>query len=82
MSRSISEIEVEVGGLFGEAAGTAGPLARNVDLVHETELESVQIMEVIVDIEDLYDIAIDLEGLSKVRTVAELATLVHGIISA
>ena len=42
----------------------------------DLDLESVQVMEFVVEVEDHYDIAIDLESLSNVHTIAELAAVV------
>ncbi len=75
------ELTTEISRMFSDYLGKAEPLDPSLDLVDDVELESVQVMEVIVEIEDHYDIAIDLEGLSNVRTINELAALVHKITS-
>ncbi|MFW6093274.1 MAG: acyl carrier protein [Pseudomonadota bacterium] len=51
-------------------------LEGDTDLISDLNLESVQIMEFVVEVEDHYDIAIDLESLSNVRTVTQLAEVV------
>ena len=48
----------------------------HTDLISDLELESIQIMEYVVEIEDYYDISIDLESLSNARTVTDLAAIV------
>ncbi len=48
----------------------------DTDLTVDLELESVQVMAFVVEVEDRYDIAIDLNTLSGVRTVGDLAAVV------
>ncbi|MEM7217777.1 MAG: acyl carrier protein [Pseudomonadota bacterium] len=40
-------------------------------------LESVQIMEFVVEVEDHYDIAIDLDSLANAHTLADLSAVVE-----
>ena len=47
----------------------------DTDLITDLEMESIQIMEYVVEIEDHYDISIDLESLSNARTIADLAAI-------
>ena len=49
----------------------------SLDLLEDVALASVQVMEVIVEIEDHYDIAIDLDALASVRTIEQLARIVE-----
>ena len=49
------------------------------DLLTDLALESVQIMEFIVEVEDHYDIAISLEALGDIRTIEQLGALVSQI---
>jgi acyl carrier protein len=46
------------------------------DLLSDLALESVQIMEFIVEVEDHFDIAISLEALGEIRTIEQLGALV------
>jgi len=46
------------------------------DLLSDLALESVQIMEFIVEVEDHFDIAISLEALGEIRTIEQLGVLV------
>ncbi len=50
------------------------------DLLSDLALESVQIMEFIVEVEDHYDIAISLEALGEIRTIEQLGALVGTIL--
>ncbi|MBV1905408.1 MAG: acyl carrier protein [Pseudomonadales bacterium] len=51
-------------------------LGSSTDLTSDLELESIQIMEYVVEIEDSYDISIDLESLSNAKTINDLAQIV------
>jgi acyl carrier protein len=58
--------------------GGARDISRDTDLIADLHLESVQVMEFVVEVEDHYDIAIDLDTLSEARTVSDLAAIVAG----
>lgn len=53
------------------------PLDEDVDLVEELGLASVEVMELIEELEDAFDIAFPLNDLADVRTIADLAGRVH-----
>ena len=56
-----------------------GPVRADTDIVNDLALESVQVMEFMVEVEDHYDIAIDLEALADVRTIDDLAGVVAAL---
>ncbi len=64
--------QLAAGGHSGQGVHVEG----STDLNRDLGLESAQIMEFVVDIEDHYDISIALEGLSKARTIDDLAAIV------
>ena len=47
------------------------------DLVDELALESIQVMDFIAEVEDDFDILIEVDQLASVRTIAQLAVLVR-----
>ncbi|HFB65805.1 MAG TPA: acyl carrier protein [Aeromonadales bacterium] len=49
----------------------------NTELVGHLNLESLQIMELILDIEDHFDVAIPISMLSDVRTVKDLVVKIE-----
>lgn len=49
----------------------------HMDLVEELGLASVEIMELIEELEDAFDIAFPLNDLADIRTIADLARRVH-----
>ena len=56
------------------------PVTAETLLVEDLGLDSVQIMELLLDVEDRYDVSIPLNILPEVRTVADLARQLQGLI--
>ena len=48
----------------------------NTNMVTELQLDSFQVMEFMLEVEDHYDIAIDLDSLSNIHTITDLAGVV------
>lgn len=59
--------------LVNQLLGDDRRIAPSSDLVDDVGLSSVQIMELIENLEDEFDIAFPLNDLAEVRTVADLA---------
>ncbi len=45
-------------------------------MVTELQLDSFQVMEFMLEVEDHYDIAVDLDSLSNIHTISDLAGVV------
>lgn len=54
-------------------------LTRETDFVADLEAESVAILDVVMEIEDSYDISIPMSVISEIRTVGELVDAIHQI---
>lgn len=52
-------------------------LTEATDLVDDLALESIQVMDFIADVEDHFDILIEVDRLASIRTLAELARVVE-----
>jgi acyl carrier protein len=52
------------------------------DLINELAIDSVKLLNLIMEVEDEFDISVPLNALADVQTVHELATLIHRIKSA
>jgi acyl carrier protein len=52
-------------------------LTATTDLVDDLALESIQVMDFIAEVEDHFDILIEVDRLANIRTLAELAALVE-----
>ena len=49
------------------------------NMVTELQLDSFQVMEFMLEVEDHYDIAIDLDSLSNIQTIHDLADVVISV---
>jgi acyl carrier protein len=76
LSDNMTAIVTILTGLLTEQTREERTVTPETDLISDLALESVQIMEFMVDVEDHYDIAISLEALAEVRTLGQLAELV------
>ena len=76
MSAEQSTTETQIIELLRDLLEKPAELGPGTDMVSNLGLESVQIMEFVVTVEDHFDLMIDLDTLSDVRTVSELAVIV------
>ncbi len=73
----LSKINEELISILNTQLANERTLEPTTDLLSDLALESVQIMEFVVEVEDYYDIAISLEALGEIRTIEEFALLVE-----
>lgn len=73
---SLAEVNQELIALLKQQLADEREIHPATDLLSDLALESVQIMEFIVEVEDHYDIAISLEALGDIRTLEQLGALV------
>ncbi|MGH8762973.1 MAG: acyl carrier protein [Nitrosospira sp.] len=52
------------------------------DLINQLAIDSVKLLNLIMEVEDEFDISVPLNALTDVQTVHELANLIHQIKSA
>ncbi|MEK6708833.1 MAG: phosphopantetheine-binding protein [Pseudomonadota bacterium] len=52
------------------------------DLINELAIDSVKLLNLVMEIEDEFDISVPLNALADVQTVHDLANLIHHIKSA
>jgi acyl carrier protein len=76
MSADQSTTEIQIIELLRNLLEKPAELDPGTDMVSDLGLESVQIMEFVVTVEDHFDLMIDLDTLADVRTVSELAVIV------
>ena len=76
----MSDIQTEMMGLLRQALDKSLPeLTPTTDLVDELSLESIQVMDFIAEVEDHYDIIIEVDRLATVRTIVDMAALVQEV---
>ena len=51
-------------------------ITASTNMVTDLQLDSFQVMEFMLEVEDHFDIAIDLESLSDIQTITDLAAVV------
>lgn len=76
----MSKIEDSLLELLGNYVGQAVTLDADADFVSGFGLESIQVMEFVMEVEEKFDIAIDLDTLSNVRTVRGLSAVVGKLV--
>jgi acyl carrier protein len=71
----MSDTLAELNRLMSERSRRSGRLVPETELVADLGLDSIQQLELIVELENHFGIALDLEGDEEIRTVGEL--IVH-----
>ena len=54
-------------------------ITRETDMVADLEIDSVSVLDIVMDIEDNYDISIPVNTISEIKTVGELVDAIHEI---
>ncbi len=54
-------------------------LTRDTDLIADLEVDSVAVLDMVMDIEDFYDISIPVNTISETKTIGELVDAIHEI---
>ncbi len=54
-------------------------LTRETDLIADLEIDSVSVLDIVMDIEDNYDISIPVNTISEIKTIGELVDAIHTI---
>ena len=57
-----------------------GTITGATNLVSDFTLDSFQVMEFLMEVEESFDIMIDVNSLSNTHTVSDLATVVRGLV--
>jgi acyl carrier protein len=80
VEKNTKDIEQALRKILSGSVDSSVDLASETDFVSDLGLESIQVLEFIMEVEEHFDIAIDLESLSDVRTVGELTKVVAAAI--
>jgi len=54
-------------------------LTRDTDLVAGLEVDSVAVLDLVMDVEDYYDISIPVSTISETKTIGQLVDAIHAI---
>jgi acyl carrier protein len=61
---------------WADSASSKKTITVATNMVTELQLDSFQVMEFMLEVEDHYDIAVDLDSLSNIHTINDLAGVV------
>ncbi len=54
-------------------------LTRETELITDLEIDSVSVLDIVMDIEDNYDISIPVNTISEIKAIGELVDVIHAI---
>jgi len=54
-------------------------LTRETDMIADLEIDSVSVLDIVMDIEDNYDISIPVNVISEIKSIGELVDAIHAI---
>ncbi|MEM6651434.1 MAG: acyl carrier protein [Pseudomonadota bacterium] len=77
-----SEIFDTICKLLAEYTRDSKQITENTRIVADLEIDSVNVFDLIMEVEDAYDINISMELISTTHTVGELVNVVEGLIGA
>ena len=61
---------------WANSSSATRTITATTNMVTELQLDSFQVMEFMLEVEDHFDIAVDLESLSNIQTIKDLAGVV------
>lgn len=80
MTSEVEQIEEALKEILSGSLDSSVGLASDTNFVSDLGLESIQVLEFVMEVEEHFDIAIDMESLSDVHTIGELARVVAGLV--
>jgi len=77
---SIDSVESDIIRLLSEKVDPDLKLTRDTNIVADTGLDSVSVMDFVFELEDEFGITVSMDRISDVKTVGELASAIHELI--
>jgi acyl carrier protein len=77
-----SEIFATICSVLDEYVPEGTEITLDTKIVADLEIDSVNVFDLIMEVEDAYDISISMELISNTHTVGELVKVVDGLIGA
>lgn len=74
-----TEIQARVLELLAKKIGTGRKVGLGSNVLEDTGLDSVSVMDFVMELEDEFDLTIPLDQIAEVRTVADLAAAVEAL---
>lgn len=75
-----SEVRDKIYALIGKYSKSDKEIKPDFDILADTGLDSVSVMDIVMELEDDLDTMISIEKLSNVRTVSDFETVVSDIL--
>ena len=79
MGLSREEILVEIARMFEPFRKDDRPITLETDMARDLNLDSLTVMDLMMELEEKYDISIPLNLVPEIRTVADLAATIQRI---
>lgn len=79
-SATTQDITLVICDILGEYNKDNLKLTADTDIASDLNIDSVDVMDLLMLVEDKYDITVPINLLSDVRTIGQLAEAVHGVI--
>jgi len=77
---TLDSVQSDIIRLLGEKIEGDLKLTPDTDIVADTGLDSVSVMDFVFELEDEFSIMVPLDRISDVKTVGQLSTAIHGLI--
>lgn len=79
----LSDIELfeQIIAILGSLAKDGSEITADMDLMADLSLDSLNVMEVLVEIEDRFDISVPINILSDIRTVRDLVLQIQKLLA-
>lgn len=77
---TLDSVEGDIIRLLGEKVEGDLTLTADTNIVSDTGLDSVSVMDFVFELEDEFGITVPLDRISDVKTVKQLAETIHGLI--
>ncbi len=77
---TLDSVESDIIRLLGEKVDPDLTLTADTNIVADTGLDSVSVMDFVFELEDEFGITVPMDRISDVKTVRELAAAIHNLI--
>jgi acyl carrier protein len=77
----VNDIELQLSTLLGQITALPEGFDADSDLIDDLALESMQVMEFVMEAEDHFDVAIAQDRLADVRTLGQFAAVIEKLLA-
>lgn len=77
---TLDSVQADVIRLLSEKVDSDLKLSADTNIVADTGLDSVSVMDFVFELEDEFGITVPLDRISDVKTVSQLSAAIHGLI--